>query len=384
MENQTKTNIHIVDSVKGGSGKSTFSAKLCYSLLSQDKKACVVDLDLLGTSWDHLYGNTIQAITYEKHQKRVYLNDLVKDYEYYKKTLYIYKLNFEQSESTSTSNSTEKKSKEDTTNSSENEAKKDTINDTSKEAETKKSAYLLPAIFANPKQEEKNVYKINDKSHTADVSYSFFLNVVLKLLDDLTNLGYTDIILDMPPNSDPYADIVLRECLKTDFKFQTTLYMVSSLNTAHIKSTFIWYSNHINSNTSQHPVTKNDFAKIKNCEHFLSNPQDFPRIQQEEKDKHKTQIQKWLEETKVKFFIVFNDILNRTSSLSDDEDTKNTRKSIVDLDRSDTKKKLAYYFIDFDDKYSSCTDGLSRKGLIEKIELGNYFDSNKFYLYYML
>ena len=52
--------IHIVDSVKGGSGKSTFSLKLCCALKSQhDVKPCVIDLDLRGIIFMKIVSKTI-------------------------------------------------------------------------------------------------------------------------------------------------------------------------------------------------------------------------------------------------------------------------------------------------------------------------------------
>lgn len=290
-------NIHIVDSIKGGSGKSTFSAKLCANLsLVENIKPCIIDLDLLGTSWEYIFGNSIVDKRSDSEQEFIYLNDLVRDYSYYSTTLFINEIKVGLALSPTEDNET-------------------TIN----------------AIFSNPDQKAKNEYRISDNNYIPDVSYDVFYNTVLKLLGYLEDDGYTDIILDMPPNSDPYSDKVLNACLKPNFKHNTNLYMVSSTNIAHVKSTFVWYSDFFNNSNSQHLVTSKDL---------------LIEYKQEEKEE-------WLKNSPFKFFFVLNETrtLEEKTNKSFDIDLK----VVTQLCKNEAlAKKLAYYFVDFDEKYSKC------------------------------
>ena len=315
--------IHIVDSVKGGSGKSSFSAKLCCALNYSGRKACVIDLDLLGTSWYHLYFKAVS--THTPKDEIVYLNDLVDDFDYYIKTVYMQQINFNFSG----------------------------------------TALQVDVILANENENAKRKYRITDKANTTDISFSFFSNIVFRLIDVLKN-SYTDIILDMPPNSDPYSDKVLHECLRPGFEFQTSVYMVSSLNLAHVKSTFYWYTDLIYNTTSQHIVSKNDFAEYFSDIYISS-------------DSHKERRKNWLEKSKNKFFIVFNNISNTDKPIL----SQNDKKTLVDLGVERIKSQLAYYFINFDDNFYRNTDAIQSRGETV-INFGNTFSCDTFELYFEL
>lgn len=314
-----KLNIHIVDSVKGGSGKSTFSAKLCAFLsLDEDVNPCVIDLDLLGTSWKYIFGNSIEDSSSGSKKKWFYLNDLVKDYDYYIKTIFTQEINF-------------------------NNVLGSNPSDTHK----------FKAIFSNPNPNAKNEYRISDNQYTPNISYDVFCNVVLDLIDFLGDDGYTDIVLDMPPNSDPYSDKVLHYCLKPQFKHNTSLYMVSSTNIAHIMSTFDWYSDFVKDTKSSH------FAIAKNLlkDYSLEKKQD------------------WFENSQFKFFFVFN----QTRILKTEKDLD--ERALINLCADKTLiEKLAYYFVKYDDAYCNSVDDLSVSDVIKSIEL-QPFDNTSFLFY---
>lgn len=315
-----KLNIHIVDSIKGGSGKSTFSAKLCaYLSLQSEVKPCVIDLDLLGTSWQYVFGNGIEG-SEDGEYKLIYLNDLVRDYEYYIRTMFIQKINVHLALSTA-------------------------------------NVTIQPqihAIFSNPTQKAKNEYKISDNKYMPDVSYDVFYRVVCELINYLGDEGYTDIVLDMPPNSDPYSDKILNACLKPDFKYNTSLYMVSSTNIAHIMSTFEWYSDHISNTNSRHSVTPKQFLAD-----FKLKDKDY-----------------WFKNEKTKFFFVFNEMRVPEGKKPGSLDAH----VLIDMfEDKNVVDKLAYCFVKFDEAYSRSVDEKSISNNKDPIGL-KPFDNTIFFV----
>ena len=210
--------IHIVDSVKGGSGKSTFALKLALSINQKKEtipsgsketddslesknndeniyKSIIIDLDFMGTSWLPTYKNALIS----KHgmpYDMIYVNDLVFDWNHYRSMDYTQSIKI---------NNTE-------------------IN--------------VIVCSDNPRYKEK--FKVDGTNKSPSIQYDIFQNRVMKLISKLEKEGYTDIILDMPPNSEPYSDTILRQCLQ-DSEYYVNLYMVSSTDIAHIKSTHAWY-----------------------------------------------------------------------------------------------------------------------------------------------
>ena len=66
---------HIVNSVKGGSGKSTFALLLANHFLTEGKIAYIIDLDVCGTSWE-----TDFEKFFTKENDFCYVNDLMYQY----------------------------------------------------------------------------------------------------------------------------------------------------------------------------------------------------------------------------------------------------------------------------------------------------------------
>lgn len=304
--------IHIVDSVKGGSGKSTFSLKLCCALKSQsDTKPCIIDLDLLGTSWKHICQYCIKDKRYKKGKNLVYLNDLVKDFEYYKNTQFIQKINV-----------------------------KAKLNPTSDKD------LVLDVVFCDPSPKAKKAYKITDNEYVPDISYDVFHDEFMSLLNYMNDEGYTDIILDMPPNSDPYSDKILHTCFKVNRQFgfvqNASLYMVSSINFAHIKSTFDWYLDFMN-DSPKRIASLNDFSKIKNG--IAKESDDESKKKQFEFEKNN-----WFNMERFKFFFVFNEI-NQPCTYS--------LENLFSSSKSYSKEnQLVYYYVPFDDLYAESMYGI--------------------------
>ena len=106
----------------------------------------------------------------------------------------------------------------------------------------------LEVLPCNPSPRAKAMFR-TDGQNMPEVSYDFFENEMIRLIDKLERAGYTDIILDMPPNTEPYSERILESCLQVDKilykKHRILLYMVSSLTPAHIGSTLQWYKDWI-------------------------------------------------------------------------------------------------------------------------------------------
>ncbi len=271
-----KLTIHIVDSVKGGSGKSTFSAKLALSLKAQkEKKPCIIDLDLLGTSWYYIYANFVDIDN--SYNNIVFLNDLISDFDYYKNLNYFNEIKFSFG-----------------------------VNEL---------PITIPVIFCNPNPSEKNLFKVDEQNGYSHVAYSFFFESIKKLVNELEDIGFTDIIFDMPPNSEQYSDGILNYYLRTNWESDSKLYMVSSYNMAHIKSTFAWYRDFLEKTPSQHNI--------------------IPESTSEKKIYH----------------FVFNDVNNTINTLNI-SNIKKEKNNIISLSKKhNVAKQLLYYFVDFDSVY---------------------------------
>lgn len=79
------------------------------------------------------------------------------------------------------------------------------------------------------------------------IDYGYFRSMVIRLIKILNDSGYTDIIFDMPPNSDSYTDVVFevlyRHKSQFEFDYQVEMLLVSSLDITHIKANTEWVKN---------------------------------------------------------------------------------------------------------------------------------------------
>ena len=119
---------HVVNSVKGGCGKSTFSLYLANYLTAQKHKVVIIDLDIGGSTWyrdfrPHLVNETEGFDDNGKDvdfsiEKTKFLNDLFYEYEKKKTRKHIFELNvrdviYEQTNDNDNQESEEKKQKKD-------------------------------------------------------------------------------------------------------------------------------------------------------------------------------------------------------------------------------------------------------------------------------
>ena len=112
--------------------------------------------------------------------------------------------------------------------------------------------YYNRDIFINTcKSVDKSIFDgnypdiINDEVKTLE--YIFDKAKRMRDYVDKTKTQYSDIIFDMPPNSEPYSDIVL-ETVLNNFKNKDDIVefiLVSSLNRAHINANINWLKDFI-------------------------------------------------------------------------------------------------------------------------------------------
>lgn len=154
---------NLINSVKGGSGKTTFSIWLAYCL----DKSLLIDMDLLGTSMQVLvHGND-----YESHET-AYTNDVFQGVENNRKK-FVEKVDL-------------------------------------------KNGKCINVIFSNMDYKEKDRFKAGKHSgYTPVVKHSMFRLGLRELLKHHKTINGDDVkhfIFDMPPNSDGFSDAAM-ECI---------------------------------------------------------------------------------------------------------------------------------------------------------------------------
>lgn len=189
-------NFHVVNSVKGGCGKTTVSLYLANYLRKQDNHyPVIIDLDICGSTW---YSNNESYI--KKEGKVTFLNDLFYNFDRNASTNYLTKLN---------------------------------IKDASKD-------------------EQLKVVMVDSDRLTSmdDETLDIIENTIFQLVYQLSSPQYdadgklekeiTDIIFDLPPGYEKHSERMVRHLLmnlrsplykKLD-NYEIYLYMVSNLNVA--------------------------------------------------------------------------------------------------------------------------------------------------------
>ena len=221
----------VVNSVKGGSGKSTVSLLLASCLASRsDTAAYIIDLDLRGTSWVNNYGQYLKREDGEpivvggnySEPKLVFINDLMNDFGTYKSQGFFVKLTTKYDNSVAGSHAPEEPG----------------------------TVYLC---IAKPSASED----------IDDLKTDLFENAVFHIIDQIyekhcqsdSEIKEIHVILDMPPSYERHAERILRRLLpdvesqlykkvnNADIEgkfaifnsYVVNLYMISALSPAHIK-----------------------------------------------------------------------------------------------------------------------------------------------------
>lgn len=198
---------NIVNSVKGGCGKTTFSIWLAFYLNNYASDytkgaSCIIDMDLQGSSMVSLFhGSDANEKEYN------YLHEWIRGY-------YAKGINFIQQVYS-------------------------------------KGLGEISVIFSSPRQEDKNLYCAGARSNYSPVlEYGTFRLGIQRLLKEENEFKarkFKHIIFDMPPNTDGYSDSVLdcvlnpKYIVKDDkFKNQINLFMMLTVNISHLDATTNW------------------------------------------------------------------------------------------------------------------------------------------------
>ncbi len=193
-----KTIYNVVNSVKGGCGKTTFSVYLAWKAANAatKKNTLLIDMDFQGTAMEFLFHGA--SATPKK-----YLNDAIvtRDLIFLD---YIHEI---------------------TTEKSDEENNKFSV------------------IFSDPKVETKSKYRVSyQNNYTPVINYHFFRYGLQNVLDKAADCNYENIILDMPPNSDGFANSAIDYIFSKSGKeklvnAERNMFLVTTTDAGHIDAT---------------------------------------------------------------------------------------------------------------------------------------------------
>lgn len=231
---------NIIDSVKGGCGKTTFSITLS-SILNEsgsdaETSSCLIDMDIQGSALLYLlYGKTFLEV-----QKNVkFLNDRVIAIGEDGETAgeFIYPFCF-----------------------------KDALKND------------FDVIFCDPRTESKKKFRsMSNQNYSPEVLYSTFRMGLANMLSSLKRqkpYNYSQIVFDMPPNADGYSDAVYDIMLKKDYSVLKrgdfcNLFLLHTLDMGQRQATLDYFSE-LASSENFHKFNKiffvfNDWCGYKNA-----------------------------------------------------------------------------------------------------------------------
>lgn len=244
-----KPNFYIVDSVKGGCGKTSIALWKAMELSCEkinvhdknlkSKKVCYLDLDLLGTSTAILLGDNTNGTSY--------LNDLF----------------------TGDRTAVRKLSVKRDLNIYYEEAENKIYHFKNDGTYTEKKIGL---ILSNPNQNKKNLFRVGYPTDGHHIDYDFFARRINELIKELIDGGFTDFVIDMPPNSDPYTDSIFDLLLhqkppKEENDKIVSLLLISSFDHSHRTANISWFDDLISKDHSWYPFDYIElyFNDVRNC-----------------------------------------------------------------------------------------------------------------------
>ena len=112
----------------------------------------------------------------------------------------------------------------------------------------KETGESFDMLICSPHQKDKNMFKATaETQYIEQIDYGYFKTMVITLLNTLNLHKYTDIIFDMPPNSDSYTDVIFeilyRYTNPLNFRFKVEMLLISSLDFAHFNANVEWVKN---------------------------------------------------------------------------------------------------------------------------------------------
>lgn len=225
---KTKIFFDVVNSVKGGSGKSTFSLLLAgFHALKQNRRTYIIDLDLRGTSWEKNYGYYIKTNLLGPDGNQLILSS-VEDSSKIEEVAFIDKLmwNFEAFKNREFWMNIEMKK-----------------NNPGRELKAELQLAIGRTDFGNQiGQLEVDLFE--------NAIYHIICN---ELATDHEGIEEIHFIFDMPPSYEQHAERVLKHLLTSENSFlwksdpfegyeryTINLYMVSAISPAHIEQNVVY------------------------------------------------------------------------------------------------------------------------------------------------
>lgn len=239
--NDKRMKVIVVDSVKGGCGKTTISLKYAAEFARTQDKVCYIDLDILGSSIEafinvnkfvHLPLKNVSdqpnhapfCLSVER-PAQFYLNEMFKGQAF--NARFLNKIKVTETDSN--------------------------------------AAYFFDLIACNPDQNEKDLFKPSRlMNYVGQIDYEYFAVMIEKMLNELDKMNYKYIIIDMPPNSDAYTDSVFNILLRADetgkkkieipsgtdpddaakynivTRYNVEICVINSFDKAHFEANFAW------------------------------------------------------------------------------------------------------------------------------------------------
>lgn len=244
----------VVDSVKGGCGKTSISLKYAAILAKKGEKVCYIDLDILGSSIEtfingiNSYDLTLVSTTEEINKN--YSNDSGPSFQLYVESPAFFYLN------------------EIFKGQPFNRCFLNKIKVTENHSS---DTFYFDLVACNPDQDEKDLFKPSKfMNYVGQIDYEYFAAMIKNILDKLKSEDYTYIIIDMPPNSDAYTDSIFNILLRANefgknminipdqadldeaakynvvTKYNVEICIVNSLDKAHFEANLLWLKAMIN------------------------------------------------------------------------------------------------------------------------------------------
>lgn len=221
-ENEKNTmKITVVDSVKGGCGKTSISLKYAIQCSLNDEKVCVIDMDLLGSSIEsfiigksfvdnrNFFSSEYGKVSIEGTSKEKYESDVE----------LLYSFQVESPPARHYINDMFNNTSFDRSFLTEMSIINIKNNESEDNGENNKKEKRISIAACNPSQNEKNRFKPSREMHYIEqIDYEYFALEIEKMFEALDKMGFDHIIIDMPPNSDAYTDMIFSILLKSDYK----------------------------------------------------------------------------------------------------------------------------------------------------------------------
>lgn len=220
---------NIVDSIKGGCGKTSFSLMLASALYNENKKQppCLFDMDFQGTSLAYLLFGKEHKDWKKSIGIDMFLNERVVSFKDHSRR-YIKRVEWKGSDGSGAPHSS---------------------------GMDPESTFYVAMADPDPKMKDKYKARSN-QNYSPEVTYGIFRYGLAKLLEPenletelLEKPGH--VILDMPPNIDGYSDAALGCILNNPKQNHVNYFIMMTFDQSHIHITMDWFKDFLTKEQSQ-------------------------------------------------------------------------------------------------------------------------------------